>query len=79
MIGLKPQPNRPKTSTHNPHNADPKHRPKTHIKTHPKSYTHNPIKRDLKVGGEVYGCRWRGLEHEVARLEARTSEIGDED
>ena len=82
-IGLKPQPNQPKTSTHNPHSADPKRRPKTHIETHPKSHTHNLIKRDLKIGGESCGCRWRGLENEAARLAAscgeRGGEIGDND
>ena len=77
-IGLKPQPNQPKTSTHNPYNADPKRWPKTHIETHPKSHTHNSIKRDLKVGGEGCGCRRRGLKHKAARSTVRCGEWGGE-
>ena len=79
-------PKTPAQPTHNPHNVDPKRRPKTHIETHLKSHTHNPIKRDLKVGGKDCGCRRRGLEHEVGvveneatRLAARTGVISGED
>ena len=48
-----------------------------HIRTHPKSYTHNPIKRDMKVEGRK-GCRY-GIRDDALRLAASCGESVEDD